>query len=1053
MAGFNEVVRGGKSHESGVDGSSRHGRMTRRPFRSPRAAIATAVAPGLERLESRVLMAAVRPDAAFTAVDLGIGDDRSFPTTGSAGYSLGFSAPINFFGSLYNGVFINNNGNVSLGARNSFYSDVGLESLPARVIAPFYANVDTRFDGLSARYGRGAVDGRSAFGVTWLDADYYPSNAAHVNSNRFQLVLVDRSDLGAGNFDIEFNYDSIKWESGSTSGGDANGLGGRSARIGWTANNGTLEGIHQMEGSGVAGTFLDSNLETGLVHGSFMSDVAGRYLYRFRDGIWADAPTGAVNTAPVVNLPAVGTLVEGPNGSTYLDLAGSFEDPDADSWTATVDFGDGWGAQTLGLDGAKGFLLQNPYYAAGSHTVTVTIDDGNGGVGVGTMNLMIEDRSAPVVTVLAPQLVRENEAAVFTASLAGDTDANDFYTFEWTGSGVGQDGAFDFHAADNGSYIVSVKVTDPSGNFTIVDVPVTVENVAPTATGLSGAGALDEGGTLALSLDGAGDLSPVDLAAGLLYSFDFDGDGVFEISGLSPLASHLFDDSGTYLVRARVTDKDGGSSDYSATVYVANVAPTSAGLSGPATGDEGQALTFSLGAASDLSGADAAAGFTYGFDFDGDGIFEVSGASSVVAHVFDDNGNYTVRARVSDKDGGYADYSHEVKVKNVPPKRGWFVDNNPIAEGSLVTVSFEGQEDPSGADTAAGFTYSFDFDGDGVFEISGSSPSATHAYLDNGVFAVTGRVNDKDGGYTDYVTDVEVYNVAPTATVTAANAVEGSNVVVRLDGVSDPSAADRAAGMTYRFDLDNDGVYEVVGSSPSASRLFKQDGTYTVHARVTDKDGGSTDYTTSVVVANAAPVVTGFGNTASTLGRAEAGSVVSFNASFTDAGVLDRHTATVDWGDGSSGMLAASPSNGSGTGFGLHSYKQGGIYTVTLKVSDDASPAGVVTATSQVFITGVGLQNGVVQVVGTNSDDRVSVTNDNRGGIKVKTSFARDAVFSSTSFREIRATLGNGRDRFEADAGVTQPMYVNGVRYVPPSRSRGAYGSIANSLFSDRLVA
>lgn len=768
MAGFNEVVRGANSHKSAKIGSTR--RMSGTAARSPRAAIATAVGSGLERLESRVLMSAVRPDAGFTAVDLGIGDDRSFPTIGSAGYSLGFSAPINFFGNLYNGVFVNNNGNVSLGARNSFYSDVGLESLPAKVIAPFYANVDTRFDGLSARYGRGAVDGRSAFGVTWLDADYYPSNAAHVNSNRFQLVLVDRSDLGAGNFDIEFNYDSIKWESGSTSGGDANGLGGRSARIGWTANNGTLEGIHQMEGSGVAGTFLDSNLETGLVHGSFMSDVAGRYLYRFRDGTWADAPTGAVNTAPVVNLPTVGTLVEGSNGSTYLDLAGSFEDPDADSWTATVDFGDGWGTQTLGLDGAKGFFLQNPYYAAGSHTVTVTVDDGRGGVGVGTMNLLIEDRSAPVVTVLAPQLVRENEAAVFTASLAGDTDANDSYTFEWTGSGVGAGGAFDFHAADNGSYIVSVKVTDPSGNFTIVDVPVTVENVAPTAT------------------------------------------------------------------------------------------------------------------------------------------------------------------------------------------------------------------------------------------------------------------------------------------VMAANAVEGSNVVVRLDGVSDPSAADLAAGMTYGFDLDNDGVYEVVGSSPSASRLFKQDGTYTVHARVTDKDGGSTDYTTSVVVANAAPVVTAFGSNASTLGTVSAGSLVFFNASFADAGVLDQHTATVDWGDGSTGTMAAGSSNGSGAVVGQHSYRQGGIYTVTLKVSDDASPAGVITATSQVFITGVGLHNGVLQIVGTNSDDRVSVTKDNRGGIKVKTSFAKDAVFSGTSVREIHATLGAGRDRFVADARITQPIYVNGVRYVAASRG-GVAGSITRSVFSDRLVA
>lgn len=773
MAGFNEVVSGGKSPESDADGRSGNRRMTRRPSRAPRAAVATAAASGLELLESRMLMSAVRPDAGFTAVDLGVGDDRSYPTAGSAGYALGFSAPINFFGNLYNGVFVNNNGNVSLGARNSFYSDVGLESLPAKVIAPFYANVDTRFGGLTARYGRATVDGRSAFGVSWLDADYFPSNAAHVNRNRFQLVLIDRSDMGAGNFDIEFNYDSITWESGSTSGGDANGLGGRSARVGWTANNATVEGVHQMAGSGIAGTFLDSNLQTGLVHGSFMSDVAGRYVYRFRGGTWADAPTGAVNTAPVVNLPADATLVEGTNGTTDLNFAGSFADPDADTWTATVNFGDGSGAHPLGLDGAKGFVLQNSYLAAGSYAVTVTVDDGHGGVGVATMNLLIEDRSAPVVT-MAPQLVRENEAAVFTASLAGDTDANDTYTFEWTGSGVAAGGAFTFLAADNGSHVVSVRVTDPSGNFTIVDVPVTVENVAPTAS------------------------------------------------------------------------------------------------------------------------------------------------------------------------------------------------------------------------------------------------------------------------------------------VTADDTVEGSSAVIRLDGVFDLSPADLAAGMTYRFDLDEDGVYEVVGSSPSASRVFKQDGTYTVRASVTDKDGGTTDYTTSVVVGNAAPVVTAFGSNASTVGGEEDddNKSVSFHAAFTDAGDLDRHTVTVDWGDGSTGTLSSRSSNGSGTASGRHTYRQGGVYTVTLTVSDSADPASVATATTRVFVTGVGLHNGVLQLVGTDSADKVSLSKDKRGNLKVKTDFAEDdEVFKSGSVREIHVFLGAGRNRFKADASVTQPIYVDGVRYVAPSRGRGNYSGNFDSLFGDRRVA
>src|SRR5262249_34958372 len=50
---------------------------------------------------------------------------------------------------------------------------------------------------------------------------------------------------------------------------------------------------------------------------------------------------------------------------------GSFLDPGADTWTATVNYGDGTGEHTLSLTG-KAFSLASPAYTAGDHTVTVT---------------------------------------------------------------------------------------------------------------------------------------------------------------------------------------------------------------------------------------------------------------------------------------------------------------------------------------------------------------------------------------------------------------------------------------------------------------------------------------------------------------------------------------------------------------------------------------------------------------------------------------------------------------------------------------------------------
>src|SRR5207237_102217 len=98
---------------------------------------------------------------------------------------------------------------------------------------------------------------------------------------------------------------------------------------------------------------------------------------------------------------------------------------------------------------------------------------------------------------------------------------------------------------------------------------------------------------------------------------------------------------------------------------------------------------------------------------------------------------------------------------------------------------------------------------------------------------------------------------------------EGSTGTVSFSGPSDPSATDTAAGFHYAFDFDNNGSFEdgngtYVGSATSASPtvpasfLADGPGTRTVRARIIDKDGGFTQYSTAVTInkANATFVVT-----------------------------------------------------------------------------------------------------------------------------------------------------------------------------------------------------
>lgn len=193
--------------------------------------------------------------------------------------NIGF--PVNFFGTTYNQLYANNNGNLTFTAPLGTYTPFNLYTAGTPIIAPFFADVDTRGTGSALlTYGTGTFDGRAAFGATWdgVGVGYYAYGVDKLN--KFQVLLVDRSDVGAGDFDIYFNYDQIQWESGGASGG-SDGLGGFSARAGFSS--GVAAHSYELPGSAVNGAFLDSNLATGLIHNSNVG-IDGRYVYAVRNG-------------------------------------------------------------------------------------------------------------------------------------------------------------------------------------------------------------------------------------------------------------------------------------------------------------------------------------------------------------------------------------------------------------------------------------------------------------------------------------------------------------------------------------------------------------------------------------------------------------------------------------------------------------------------------------------------------------------------------------------------------------------------------------------------
>lgn len=97
------------------------------------------------------------------------------------------------------------------------------------------------------------------------------------------------------------------------------------------------------------------------------------------------------NVSPAVAAFAGASLI---TTETYSAI-GSFTDPGDESWTATVDYGDGSGPQPLPLSG-KSFALAHVYSATGSFTVTVTVSDDAGGSGSATATVNVESTAAAV---------------------------------------------------------------------------------------------------------------------------------------------------------------------------------------------------------------------------------------------------------------------------------------------------------------------------------------------------------------------------------------------------------------------------------------------------------------------------------------------------------------------------------------------------------------------------------------------------------------------------------------------------------------------------------
>lgn len=572
-----------------------------------------------------------------------------------------------------------------------------------------------------------------------------------------------------------------------------------------------------------------------------------------------------------------------------LNARASF-DSDGEIEAYRWDFGDG-------TSGA-GATTEHTFDTPGTFTVTLTVQD-DAGVSNSTdadqITVLVNAR--PIAEAGPDQRVAIDELAQFDGSASRDPDGR-IIGYNWDfGDNSERSGVRVSHAyRQAGRYVVALTVRDNSGSnsSTASDELVVIVNAPPVAE----AGQDQLVTTSAVQFDAR---DSRDSDGGIAtYTWDF-GDGGTG-TGASPI--HIYRQPGTYRVRLVVSDDSGTirNDDSDELLVVVNAAPiANAGADRAAA--PGQTLRFDAGRSFDSDGEIT----LYAWDF-GDGQ---RAEGRTATHAFAQPGTYTVRLSVRDDTGHpqAVGFDELVVRVNAPPVARAGADVL-VAPGQPVTLDASASSDPDGRIAQ----YRWDFS-DGASPIERAT--ATRRFEQPGLY--TARVTVTDASGTSNATDQDELTIhvnhAPTSVAGADRHVcEG---LVRFDGSA--SADPDGHPLSYAWSF-GDGT---TGTGREVAHTYNRGGTYPVILNVDDGTGlnNATDVSDLSLRVNQRPI-------------ANAGSSVNVCAG--EVTLLDGSRSS----DPEGGLLKYRWDFGDSTYADevnpTKTYREGGVYPVTLTIQDDS---------------------------------------------------------------------------------------------------------------------
>ncbi|MGO2806675.1 MAG: PKD domain-containing protein [Glutamicibacter arilaitensis] len=661
------------------------------------------------------------------------------------------------------------------------------------------------------------------------------------------------------------------------------------------------------------------------------------------------------------------------DASASADADGTISDY---SW----DFGDG-STQAASTEG-----ITHAYEQAGEYTVTLTITDDRGGQATATEQVTVAELPKPPVAAFASEQNGLKLSVDGSASADPDGEITGWLWDFGDGSDT-QSGETATHAyAQNGTYTVSLTVTDDQEQTASTTAEVTVANGVPQASmeiSLDG---------LKLTVDGSGS---ADVEGGeLSYAWDF-GDGQ---TASTAVAEHAYAAEGSYELTLTVTDAQGatGTTTQEVTVQEANTAPVAMVSS----------VITDLSVELDASASTDADGEIVSYEWNfADGT---TATGPVVEHTYAATDVYLITLVLTDNDGAQTTEEILVQVfeaglKDPTPA---FVSSTDQLE---LTVDASESKNPEIGGEITGYEWDFGDSG------TASGVTAKHTYAEAGTYDVTLTVYA--GERSSELTQTVSVSLGQGPVAQFTTTVNG----LALNADAGQSQAGDGAITEYLWDF-GDGA---TGTGEQASHRYDADGEYTLTLTLKDANGLQSSSESTVVVANDPPVAA-FSIAADGLG-------VTVDAA--DSADANGELASYAWdfGDGSeaSGSTAT------------HEYAEAGDYAITLTVIDEDGGEGTLTQNVQVaaetqaevlvrdrFERSVASGWGAAELGGTwvssSSSSNFSVEG-GTGSIRMANAGIGPRVQLPVQVRESLVSLTLGQDKDSTGGGVYHYVVVRDV--------------------------